>query len=116
MKIEETEKRKAEEKMRREQIFRQYQDKKHKDDEEHSPPVRRRAKSREKQRPKSMFAKNMGGSEEGLHYMSTSQEDLGGTAFTISPGSQAGRSRDQSCDYHVIGVFVYWHITQYTAI
>ncbi|KAK3087075.1 hypothetical protein FSP39_001312 [Pinctada imbricata] len=85
LKIEESEKRKAEEKSRREQIFKQYQDKKMKEDDEPTPPARRRAKSREKPRPKSLYARH-GGSEEQLHSMNSSHEDVSGTAFTISPG------------------------------
>ncbi|XP_061178757.1 calmodulin-regulated spectrin-associated protein 1-B-like isoform X1 [Saccostrea echinata] len=88
IKQEEAERRKASEKARREEIFRQYQDKKHQEEDDYAPPVRRnRSKTREKQRPKSMFVKGdpQSGSVEGL-LSNSSQEDLSSQAFTISPG------------------------------
>lgn len=86
LKQEEAERRKASEKARREEIFRQYQDKKNEDDN-YAPPTRRnRSRTREKPRPKSMYDKGQSGSVEGLHSHSSSQEDLSSQAFTISPG------------------------------
>lgn len=87
IKQEEAEKRKASEKARRDEIFRQYRDKKNQEDDNYAPPVRRnRSKTREKTRPKSMFDKGESGSVEGLHSHTSSQEDLSSQAFTISPG------------------------------
>lgn len=75
LKQEQTEQRKLEEKLRREEIFRQYQEKKHKEDEEvHRPVVKRERSFRQKTRPQSMYAKpNRGNADNVMH---KSQEDL----------------------------------------
>lgn len=81
VKQEQSDQRKLEEKLRREEIFRQYQEKKHKEDEETRPVVKRERSFRQKSRPQSMFVKpNKPAHKEPLH---TSQEDLTGNTGLI---------------------------------
>lgn len=84
MKQEEAERRKSDEKARREQIFRQYLEKKEEDEE--GPKKEKRT---QKSRPKSMFVKAGPGPDlsEGYNAAAcTSNEDLSTRAFTVSAG------------------------------
>lgn len=79
LKQEQSDQRKLEEKLRREEIYRQYQEKKHADEEETKPAVKRERSLRQKTRPQSMFVKPNKPSQE--HH--TSQEDLSVTKGLI---------------------------------
>ena len=116
MKQEESERRKSEEKARREQIFRQYIEKKEEDEE--GVPRKREEKAKQKPRPKSMFVRAGPGAnlDEGLEN-SASTEDLSARNLTVpsSRGSNSAACKSMgfsTCFLSYIGFMFFWKYFQ----